>query len=171
MVKNNTRKAVKFFRNRAAINRIVRNQLGRRQLTIHGARAVNAQLPRFLNKPTQDYDVFTKTPQRSAVRLEKKLDRKFRGDFFRVIKGASKVVKVRKVVSNINQENIVDFAKPNRFVPTTNIQGLKFATLGDQKRAFIKNLTSPTAKFRREKDLEALRRIRLFEELRGRQVR
>lgn len=165
-----TSKTRKFNINQPAIRRAVISSIGRKGGIIHGARAQNAQLPRFLEKKTKDYDVFVKFPHKRAKALEMKLDKLFRGDFFRVKKGRSKVVPVSKVISNVNNEAIVDFARPNRQVPTKVISGLRVATLKDQKERAIKNLTDPNARFRRDKDREFLERIREFEKLRGRRI-
>ncbi|KKN07816.1 hypothetical protein LCGC14_1063090 [marine sediment metagenome] len=165
-----TNKRRKFERNQPAIRRAVISSIGRKGGILHGARAQNAQLPRFLERKTKDYDIFVRRPQIRAKALEMKLDKLFRGDFFRVKKGKSKVISVSKVVDNINNESIVDFARPSRKVTTKVISGIRVATLKDQKDRAIKNLTDPNARFRRDKDREFLERIREFEKLRGRKL-
>lgn len=165
-----TSKRTKFERNQPAIRRAVLSSIGRKGGIIHGARAQNAQLPRFLEKKTKDYDVFVKRPSIRAKALEMKLDKLFRGNFFRVKKGKSKVIPVSKVISNVTDESIVDFARPNRKVSTKVISGIRVATLKDQKERAMKNLTDPQARFRKDKDLDLLRRIRAFEKIRGRML-
>jgi len=165
-----TNKRRKFERNQPAIRRTVISSLGRKGGILHGARAQNAQLPRKLEKPTKDYDIFVRFPNKRARALEMKLDKLFRGDFFRVKKGKSKIVPVSKVVSNVTDESIVDFARPNRKVETKVISGIRVATLRDQKQRAMKNLTDPNARFRRVKDREFLARVRQFERIRGRRI-
>lgn len=158
---------VNFQRNKGIIDRIVRGHLAKRKTNIvHGARAINAQLPRFLHKKTKDWDVFVKNPELSALRLERKLDKRFRGDFFGVKKGSSRIVNVKKVFSKFDDETIVDFAIPPRVIPFKPIRGVKFATLGYHKGQIKRTLKDPTAKFRHKKDRKALQRIKLFEKLR-----
>ncbi len=159
-------------RNRGVINRIVRGHLAKRKKGIvHGARAINAQLPRHLNKPTKDWDVFVRNPELSARILEFKLDRRFRGNVFDVKKGSSKVFNVRKVFSISDGETIVDFAQSKVPIPTKPIRGVKFATLAYHKGQIKRTLKDTTAKFRRAKDLDALKRIGKFEKLRGRKIK
>ena len=165
-----TSKAKKFFRNQAVIRRAVISSIGNKGGVIHGRRAVNAQLPRFLEVPTKDYDVFVKSPKKRALALEKKLDKIFRGDFFKVKKGKSKTVNVHKVKDNITNETIVDFSRPIRKVETKVINFLKFASLKDQKEQALRNLKDPRATFRRDKDRDVLARIRILEGIRRRKI-
>lgn len=161
-----------FERNKNIVNRVVRGFLARRKVGIvHGTRATNAQLPSFLSKKTVDWDVFVKNPRLRARMLEMKLDQKFGGDFFKVKKGTgSPGIKVFKIKSTITDENFVDFATPDRVVPSIPIRGVRFATLRDQKRRALRNLKLPSAKFRRAKDRDLLRRIRVFEKQRGKKI-
>jgi len=159
----NRNKQIKYYRNKGIIPRLVRGSIAKNKQVVHGARAINAQLPGFLRKETKDYDVFVKNPSKAAKMLEKSLDKKFRGDFFRVKKGSSEVLPVRKVVSNITNESLVDFARPKRKIPFTTIQGVRYATLEYHKGQIKRTLKDPSSEFRKEKDLEALQRIKLFQ--------
>lgn len=165
-----TNKRQKFERNQPAIRRSILSSLQRKGGIVHGAKAQNAQLPLKLRRPTKDFDIFVNRPTARAIALEQKLDRLFRGDFFRVKKGKSKILDVSKVVSNVDNETIVDFARPNRKVPSKVIFGIKVATLRDQKERALKNLRDPQARFRRVKDQDLLGRIREFEKIRGRKL-
>ena len=163
----------KFFnRNKLLVNRFVRNFLSKNKIGIvHGTRATNTQLPRFLERKTVDWDIFVKKPKVKARQLERKLDKRFRGDYFKVKKGkGSPGVKVYKIKSTITNENFVDFATTQRQVPTIAIRGIKFATLKDQKRIAQQNVKKPELKFRREKDRNLLKRIKQFEKLRGKRI-
>ena len=155
------------------VNRFVRGHLAKKKVGIvHGTRATNAQLPSFLKRKTTDWDVFVKFPELRARQLENLLDKRFRGDFFKVKKGSgSPGIKVFKVKSTVTGEGLVDFATPNRQIPFVAKRGVKFATLADQKNIALQNLNKPSARFRRPKDLNLLRRIRIFEELRGRKIK
>ena len=96
-----TDKHRKFELNQPAIRRTILSSVGRKGGIIHGGKAQNAQLPRKLQRPTKDYDIFVRRPNIRAVALEMKLDKLFRGDFFRVKRGKSKVIPVSKVISNV----------------------------------------------------------------------
>jgi hypothetical protein len=111
--------------------------------------------------------VFVANPKKAALALEKKLDKKFGGNYFGVKKGASKKVQVNNVYSIITKENLVDYAKPVRKVPSEVVNGVKYATLAFEKRQFLRALRDPNAKYRNNKDRESLQRIKLYEKLRG----
>lgn len=163
----------KFFkRNELVVNRFIRNFLVKKKTPIvHGGRAQNNQLPRFLErKPTKDWDVFVKNPRQKAIELEKLLDKKYRGDFFRVKRGLTKELKVNKVVSNIDNESVADFSIPDRQIPTITKRGLRMVTLKDQFERAKQNVKKPELAFRREKDLSLIRRVKKFEKLRGRKI-
>ncbi len=138
---------------------------------MNGTRATNAQLPKFLNKATTDWDVFVKNPKLRAKIMEMALDKKFNRDAFRVKMGrGSPGIQVEKVISNATDESFVDFATPNRRVPFITKRGVRFATLEDQKRIAQMNVRDPKVKFRRAKDADLLRRIRKFQKP-GRKIR
>lgn len=162
----------KFFeRNRNLVNRFVRGRLAKTGRTVHGTRATNVQLPRFLErKPPTDWDVFAKNPKKAVTKMEKFLDKKFRGDFFDVRKGATKRLKVHKVFSNVTGETFVDYSVPERRVPTIAKRSVRFATLKDQFEKAKSNLKDPSKIFRADKDRSLVRRVRIFEKLRGKKI-
>jgi hypothetical protein len=164
----------KFFeRNQGVARRIIRQDLANNSSTsiIHGTRATNAQLPRFLARKTKDFDVFVNRPALRSQFLEMKLDKRFRGDFFDVKRGkGSPGVRVFKVISKIDGDSLVDFATPNRRVPTVSKRGKRFATLADQRKIARQNIKKKETRFRRSKDLDLLRRINKFEKLRGKRI-
>lgn len=152
----------KFFkRNRNIVNRVTRGFLAKNKVGIvHGSRATNAQLPSALKRDTVDWDIFVKNPQLRANQLEKALDRKFKGDFFRVVRGmGSPGIKVFKVKSNVTDEGFADFATSNRVVPSVPKRGVRFATLKDQLERAKINIKKPELKFRRKKDLDLIKRF------------
>ncbi len=159
-----------FERNKRIVNRVVRGRLAKTKRVVHGTRATNAQLPRFLNKKTRDWDIFAKNPKKAAMDMEKALDKKFGGDFFKVKKGITQKLKVHKVVSTINEKGFVDYSVPDRFIPTISKRSIKFATLKDQVDRAKQSIQLPTTKFRREKDLDLLRRVKIFEKQRGKPI-
>ena len=161
-----------FHRNKKVINRFVRSFLSKNKVgVVHGARGQNAQLPRFLErKSTRDWDVFVKDPKLRALQVESLLDKRFRGNFFRVKEGITKKLKVHKVISNINNESYVDFSIPDRLVPVKSIRGVKFATLKDQFNKAKQNVVKPELEFRRKKDLDFIRRVKIFEKQRGKKL-
>ena len=171
MVLSESEKRKLFNRNRNIVNRVVRNFLSKRKVGIvHGTRATNAQLPRDLHRETLDWDVFVKKPKLRARQLERKLDKKFGGDFFRVKKGiGSPGIRVQKIISNVTDEGFVDFATPGRVVPSIPKRGVQFATLSDQVKRAEANIKKPELKFRRAKDMDLIRRAK--KAMSGRRVR
>ncbi len=156
-------------RNKGVINRVIRTRLAKTKRIIHGTRAQNAQLPRFLErKPTIDFDVFARNPDLAAHGMERALDKKFRGDFFGIRKGITERLKVRKVFAKKTGQTVVDFSIPDRVVTTKAIRGKRFATLKDQFEKAKDNLRKPELKFRADKDRSLVRRVREFERLRRR---
>lgn len=154
----------KFFkRNVRVIDRVVRNFLAKNKVgIIHGSRAANVQLPKNLNVQTRDFDVFVRNPEKRAAQVEKILDRRFRGDFFSVKRGATEKLRVNKVISNVTGKSHVDFSVRDRVIPTVSKRGLKFATLKDQVARAKQNIQDPSKEFRREKDISLIRRARQF---------
>jgi len=159
-----------FKRNKGVINRLIRTRLGKTGRIVHGSRAQNALMPRFLSRHATDWDILARNPKKAAEGLEKVLDKKFRGDFFRVREGKTRRLKVHKVVSNITDEGVADFATAERRVPSITKRRIRFATLKDQKERAEKNLKTKSAIYRRKKDLDLLERIRIFEKQRGKKV-
>ncbi len=162
----------KFFeRNKNLVNRFVRGRLAKTGRIVHGTRATNVQLPRFLKrKPTVDWDVFAKNPKKAAINMEKFLDKKFKGDFFDVREGKTKRLKVHKVFSNITGETQVDFSIPDRKVPTISKRNVRFATLKDQVEKAKSKLRDPSEIFRADKDRSLVERVRIFEKLRRKKL-
>ena len=161
-----------FKRNEKVANRHIRGFLAKNKVGIvHGTRATNVQLPRFLKRETKDWDVFVKYPKLRALQLESKLDKRYRGDFFKTVKGiGSPGINVYKVKSTITDEGFVDFATPNRNVPSVAKRGVRFATLADQRRIAQQNVRDKEKEFRKAKDLDLLKRIKRFEKIRGRKI-
>lgn len=160
-----------FNRNKPLINRFVRGYLAKNKVGIvHGTKASNVQLPRYLERETRDWDVFVKKPKLRARQVERLLDKRFGGDYFKVKKGATVKLKVHKVVSNINDKGYVDFSIPDRTVPVTAKRGVKYATLKDQYLKAKSNVKDKEKEFRKEKDMDLIRRVKKFEKLRRKKV-
>ncbi len=163
-------KPISLRRNRGVIDRVVRGRLAKTKRIMHGGRAQNEQLPKRLQRKTVDWDIFAKNPRKAARNMERALDKKFKGDAFRVKPGKTKSLGVMKVVSNETGEGFVDYAKPDRMVQTVSKRGVRMASLKDQKTRATMNLKDPERAFRRAKDLEFLGRIKKFEKIRGKKI-
>ena len=118
----------------------VQDQARRERSVIHGAQSINAQVLPFLRRPTKDYDILETRPRASAIRLERRLDKEAGMDAYMVIPAQHKGT--YKVVDRSNGNTIADFTGFVRQVPTTQINGLRYSTLGyeaKRKRAILQN--------------------------------
>jgi len=151
-----------FKRQKDVVGKIIINHVKKKGLILFGQKATNRQLPKDLRKDTQDYDIFSPTPKKSAKRIERKLDRKLKGNFYFVkeaIHGGT-----YKVVSRIGKKGVVDVGKPDKQVPTVTKKGVKLASLEFQKGQIKKSLADPESKFRHPKDKEVRSRIKIAEQ-------
>lgn len=75
---------LKYYKNKGKIPMQVVSEIKRRKGILYGERALNQYFPSYLDRPTEDYDVFVRHPRKVAVGLERRLDRTFGGDYFQV---------------------------------------------------------------------------------------
>ena len=148
----------KSWMNRAPI---VTNQIRREKGIIYGAQAIAAQIPRFISRPTEDYDVYSKHPQQSARTLDRRLDRAAGGNYY-FVKSAQYpgTYKVKYVgpdgrVNTKDDVSVADFSQMHGQQYVT-INGLRYVLLS----AVINDKLYNSKPFRREKDLDDVRRIR-----------
>ena len=152
----------RFFKNQKKVGTIIINHVKKKGLILFGQKATNRQLPEDLRKDTQDYDIMSPTPRKSAKRIERKLDRKLKGNFFFVkeaIHGGT-----YKVVSRIGDKGIVDVGETKKNVTIVKRKGVKLASLEFQKGQIKKSLADPESKFRHSKDREVRSRIKIAEQ-------
>ncbi len=157
---------LKFYRDKARgkkIEKVILKNVKKKQHIIHGARALNEFFPSFLGRPTRDYDVFSSTPKRTAEKIERKLDKRFGGDFFRT--EPAKFAGTVKVKSNVTERTVADYTKPKREISNTQRRGIKYANFEHFKRRIKESLAEPKNRFRHDRDRETLRRIKLTEKL------
>lgn len=158
----------RFFKNQEKVGEVIINHVKKRGLILFGQKATNRQLPKDLRKDTQDYDIFSPTPEKSAKRIERKLDRKFKGNFFVVKKAIHGGT--YKVKSRVGDKGIVDVGKPERKVPTITKKGVKLATLKFQLQQIKKSLADKKFSFRHAKDREVRSRIKIAEQREKRKI-
>ncbi len=152
-----------FYRNKGKIKRIILDNAENKGHIVHGARALNKIFPPFLDTQTDDWDLFSSTPKETAIKVEKKLDKKFGGDFFRTQQGRSPTT--HKIKSNVTGKTVADYTIPDRKIPFDKIDGVNYANTEHFKRRIKDNLVDPKKEFRRDKDLDQLNRIKIFEKL------
>lgn len=156
-----------YYRKKELIKQVVLDRLRKSGNLLTGGRAVNRQISKELQKATIDYDILVRknkmTPKQAAYLLEKKLDKRFGGNYFETKQGI--YPGVRKVMSRITGEEVADYVKPTK-MPTfkRDIDGVNVVTLNYLKKKFRESLADPSSEWRHTKDKEALQRIKLHEQ-------
>lgn len=155
----------KFFKDRKKIGKVILNTSKKRGLIIFGARSVNKQVPAYLRSHTEDYDIYTpNVPKKTARRIERKLDRRFKGNFFEVKEAAHPGT--YKVTTIIGQRGIADISKKPDKIKLIKRKGVYYAHVDYQKEKIKESLMDPKSKFRHGKDKESRLRIELAEKKR-----
>lgn len=150
----------RFYLNAGAAEQVVKQDASEDRHIIYGARALNAQLPGYLQKYTEDFDIFVSgNPEKEARETERKLDTLYGGDYFYTKKGQYK--DTWKVINKVTGRNIADYTKQRRRVKSVQVYGNKYAAISDIKKSIKKTLGDEANAYRFDKDLEALQRIRL----------
>jgi len=140
------------------VNAILDYAIKKNQI-VYGARSTNIQLPKHLQKETSDYDVLAKNPERAAKELVEKLNLEYGKEKFKVKK--AKYHKTWKVKDIETGKTIVDYTKTvGRKPKTKNVLGVKYADIKYAKSKLKKILKDEASKFRHDKDIETLRRIK-----------
>ena len=141
------------------IRQLILNKAQKENQIIYGARATNRQLPDYLQKETEDYDILTKKPKKSAQELAKDI-KKFTNKDVEVTKASHKGTYKVKVDKRV----IVDYTQLKRRYPTKSVLANKYRNLSSIKKSLQKAVKKKSNEFRREKDLDTLHRIKISEE-------
>lgn len=153
---------ISFYKNQPKTKKVILKNARRKKHIVFGGQALNTFFPSFLDTPTEDYDIYSTTPRRTARRVERKLDKKFGGDFF--LMKPAKHKGTFKIVSKVTKRGVADYSKSDRPITYKIIKGVRYAKLIHQKENIAKSLADPKSKFRHDKDRATLERIRIFEE-------
>jgi len=155
----------KFFRDKNKIGKVILDTSKKRGLIIFGARSVNKQVPKHLRSQTEDYDIFTpNVPKKTARRIERKLDRRFGGNYFEIKEAAHPGT--YKISTIIGQKGVADISKKPDKIKLIKRNGVYYAHTDFQKQKIKESLSDPKSKFRHEKDKESRLRIELAEKKR-----
>lgn len=127
---------------------------------IHGSRAFNIQSPSHLQKKTSDYDILTKKPKKSAQEVAEILRRRLNKEVT-VYKGTHKGTYKLKV----DNENIADYTQIKHSPKVINSWGNQVRSLKSIKQNTQRLVKNPNKEFRREKDLDTLKKIKEVERL------
>ncbi len=150
----------KFLKNKANVRRIILSEIKKDGGIIFGARSVNKQVPKHLRVHTEDYDVLVKgDPKKVARRIERRLDKKFKGNFFKVQPAQHPGTETIK--NNLSGKTTADLSKLKEKIPTIKRGGVRFARLSFQEKKIRESLADPASKFRHQKDRFTRDRIKL----------
>jgi hypothetical protein len=142
------------------IRQVVLDMAQKKDQIIHGTRALNQQIPTYLKRKTEDYDIFTDNPRKSAREAVRELKRKL-GNNFKVVMGRNKgTFKVKR-----GEKTVVDYTQIRGKIKSKKILGIKYKDLETIKRGTQKLVKKKGAEFRREKDIDTLSRIKQVEKL------
>jgi hypothetical protein len=143
------------------VKNLVLNKASQEGQIIYGARAINRQVSTPYQKETSDYDVLTKKPKKSAKELVNELNKRYEGKY-KLEKAVHKgTYKVKQIDTH---ETVVDYTQLKKTPKTKNSWGNKFKEINSIKQSIKKSINKKGNEFRKEKDEDSLRRIKLNEE-------
>ena len=158
--KTSLKKTKHYHKNRRKIPNIIKSKIDKHEI-VYGARALNKRFPPYLDKYTEDYDIYTPHPKRDAHETERALDKKFGGDFFHVEPAVHP--NTYRVKSHIDGSVAADYTKPEKKIPYDTIDNIKYVKLGFVKKHIHKTLNDPEASYRWNRDKDTLNRIQIYE--------
>ena len=97
---------------------------------LYGAQSLNRNVSGFIRRPTSDFDIMMPNPRLHARHLERSLDHRFGGDFYKV-KPAMHKGTFKVCTKNGNERCIADFSSPKDSpdLSTTTRNGMRTTTL------------------------------------------
>jgi len=156
---------IKLWFGKPKRERIILKQIRKNNNILYGGKSIMKQLPFFLRRTTEDYDIYSKTPKKSARQLERKLDKQIGMDYF-YVKPALHPHTFRVMHRGKNLRDprddvgVADYTKMPKPKPKTKvIEGVKYSLLSHEKKNKLKSLRDPAYKFRHRKDKEDYDRI------------
>lgn len=131
------------------------------QMVVFGSQALNAHLPDWLDKETKDWDILSVGDvQKSAIKLESVLDKRYGRDFFSVEPAIHPgTFRIRSKVTGVV---VADISLKDREIDFQRVKGVNYASLEWLEKEAKKVLANPEAAFRRAKDTDTLQRIRVY---------
>ena len=119
---------------------------------IYGARALNKQLPKDLQRPTDDYDIWSKQAKEHCDKLEDHLDECVGCDLFSEEQlDVGKGKKVYRIRTNPTGKQEVDYSHPPKDYRYKTIGGIKYQDIEHQEKRLREMAKDPRLAFRAEK--------------------
>lgn len=130
-------------------------------LILYGGKAVNLQLPDYLQRETEDWDIYAEDdPEQEAREIETLLDKRFGADFFSVV--PSRHVGTFVVRSKVTGQGVADVTLKRTDVKHKKVAGIDVTTLEYQAKRMRATLGDPDKRRRWDKDRDTLQRIMVF---------
>lgn len=158
-------KVQQYYKKHKAANgklsdKVIINILSTDDEIVHGAMSINKQLPKYLQRHTEDWDIYTDDePEVVAKKIETALDKKYGGNYFTV--EPAKHEGTYKVKSIVTGDTITDITFMEDEVTYKKIGQINYTTLDYEIDMIKKSLATEENKFRHIKDLNALQRIKI----------
>jgi len=153
-----------YQRDKTTARGILLNLVVKKKQVIYGGQSINKQLPRGLRKKTKDYDILTKQPEESAKELVNQLNKEYGYEKYKSI--PAKYPKTFKVKDIETGETIADYTRTTKKPKSINELGVRYAKLDYQENKIKKILKDEASKFRHDKDMDTLMRIKKAKEKR-----
>lgn len=163
---------LKLIGGKDVIKKTILDQVKQDKDIIYGSQAVWMRLG-LMTQPPNDFDLLTKkNPKKQAVKIERKLDKKFEDDLFytksAIHPGTFKVKHIGMDLKKNTRDDVdvVDYSKYSEGVKFNKLDGLNVITLNQ----IIKNrkaaLNNPEGKWRRWKDEKVLNAASSYKRIR-----
>ncbi|MCK9429543.1 MAG: hypothetical protein M0R17_06025 [Candidatus Omnitrophica bacterium] len=150
---------LRYYQHPELTEGLIKEELVKRKLTVYGAKSSNIQLPYYLQKHTEDYDVLSKKPKKTAKEILNKFNRAYNGEYFELKKGLHRgTYKIKSIVSG---KTVMDITQEKKQQKYKEHLGIRYKELPSIKKSVQRVLKRGNAKFREDKDLELLQRIEL----------
>jgi hypothetical protein len=145
------------FKDEQNIRGVILNLAQKERQIIYGQQSVNVQLPPKFRRQTKDFDILTKKPKKMAEELVRQLNKEYGEGEFKV--EPAKYGKTFKVKSKAGK-TIADYTLTTKKPKSKEIWGIKYAELPYQEKKLKKILKDEASKFRYDKDVETLQKIK-----------
>jgi len=147
-----------YYRKQHYYNNVIRKDAIAERDIVYGTHALNAQMPKFLQRKTDDWDIFTSNAQREAKELEDKLDAAYGGDYFYTKQAQHPGT--YKVESYITGKEVADYTKKPARTPYITKKNIQYVPLSWIETSAKRVLKDEASQYRWELERDTLNRIK-----------
>jgi len=150
---------------------VILRQAKKKKQVIYGRRALNIHLPSILHQQTSDWDIYDRTPRKTAVLVKSKLNQIQPRTFYTkpaIHKGTHKVMHKGADLKRGTRDDleVVDYTQRPKGLSIVRVNDLRFESMPSIIKGKRKTLKDKKSKYRHAKDRKDLRSIRLARRLR-----